>query len=621
MKLSLTTLITAFLCVPATLLAYPATPDTWTWKYHEDGYFVPLQISAATDEDGRLRTLFLDDSQPSYYSDGTTHRVAPPVMQSFRAFPDGTVLNEYRGLTVDDYTNSSKKATLASYNAALEPRRTCVYSAKGDETTFAAGGAYRRLLPSESFGAGRSVSHKNHFIGVANRPVVDNATYEDSVSDTLAIAATSTRQNLPTILNEATLEVRSVTGTTPDLAIRYSQTTSTGFNSVFLRVLADGTPAGWSTNRVFTGGALAMTSDRRDFYAFVTSYKFLSPGGQLATEARVFRLRTLGNTTDPIIGIESVTTNVVAESTLPAGTPATSALVYPQIAVPGTDEPTWVVWGNPATNKIHAMKRVPGTTGTAEENSRTIGNGYVGAFGVADGGIATGTGPSIAIDALNILHFTYRSGSYAVYGRENTNGSAFVSVALAGVCSGAPAVAVGPGRYAYVVYRGTKPGSPNSFDKLVVAYPTGLEAAYKGDFEDRDKDGRIGLMERIQGTSDTSVETGTNQSSLSPVPRIVEIAPSDRRLELSFRLDRNSVRQGTTDVWNLADGADTLEVRPADGNSPAGPFFTGGYTVTDDFTTSSARFVTVRYPTAVGPSPAVPSKFFIFKVRRIAGPP
>lgn len=609
----------ALFCVPTSLLAYPATPDTWTWKYLEDGYFVPLQLSATTDEDGRLRTLFLDDSQPYYFYDGTSHRVAPPVMQSFRAFPDGTTLNEYRGLTVDDYINTAKRATLASYYAALEPRRTCVYSVKGDDATFAIGGAYRRLLPAESFGAGRSVSHRNHFIGTGNRRVLDNAAYDDSVSDTLAIAATPEKTNpAAPVLNQAVLEVRSVTGGTPDLAIRYSQTTSTGFNSVFLRSLSDAPPAGWATGRVFTGGSLAMTSDRRDFYAFVTSYKIIS-GGQFTTEARVFRLRTAGNTTDPIIGIESITTNVVAQSTLPAGTAVSSALVYPQIATIISDEPKWVFWGNPATNKVHAMKRVAGTTGTDEEKLRTIANGYVGAFGFTDGGFADGSGPSIAIGALNILHFAYRMGNYAVYGRENTNGNGFVSVALLGVCSGAPAVAVGPGQYAYVVYRGRKPGSPNNYDKLVVAYPTGLEAAYKGDQEDRDKDGRIGLIERAQGTSDTSVEDGTNLGPLTPVPRIVGTAPGDRYCELFYRLNPNTVRQGTSAVWNLADGADTLEIRPASARRPTGPWLTSGFTAIDDFATGSARYVMVKDSTAL--NPAYPTNFYIFKVRRIAGPP
>lgn len=617
MKRSFQVLVTVLLSMPAVLHAYPGPIEFWTWKYAEDGFFVPLQVSAATDPDGRLRTLFLDDSQPYFYNDGTSHKVNPPVMQSFRAFSDGTVINEYQGLTVNDYINTANRATLASYNAALQPRRTSVYSVRGSDTTFAIGGAYRRLLPAESYGIGRSISHRNHFIGLARRPVVDNAAYDQTDSDTLAIASTPTKQNLDVTLNEARLEVRSVTTTTPDLTLRYSQTTSAGFNSVFLRSL-DGTPAGWATDRVFTGGSLAMTSDRRDFYAFVTSYKILSPGGQLVTEARIFRLRTLGNTTDPILGIESITNQLVAESTLAAGTAVSSALAYPSVLVNASDEPEWVAWGNGGANTVHAMKRVAGTTGTAEEMARTIANGYVSGFGGAGGEFATGNGLSTALDRLGRLHFAYRFSNSAVYGRED-NGNTFTSWILLGKCSGAPAVTVGPGEYPYVVYRGTKPASPNNFDKLVVVYTTGLEEAYKGDFEDRDKDGRLGLIERAQGTSDGVTESSAIQATLALAPEIIEIAPGERRFAMTFRLHTSAVRQGTTDIWNLADGGDALEIRPADASSPAGPYIASGYTVMDDSISGGARFVKVRGPTPVGPS--LPSRFFIFQVRRVLGPP
>lgn len=614
--------LAVFAGASAPVRAYPGPVDGWTWKYVEDGYFLPLQVSAATDPDGRLRTLFLD-AQPSYITDGSgSRRVCPPIMQSFRPFPDGTVINEYRGLTVDDYTNSGKKATLASYNAALEPRRTAVYSVAGSEAIFAIGGAYRRLLPSESFGTGRSISHRNHFIPFARRPVVDNVAYEETTADTLAIASVPTDVTPGTVLNEARLEIRSVTSSLPDLTLRFSQTPPGGVTSVFIRSLGDAAPAGWADNRVITGGSLGITSDRRDFYAFVTSYKILSPGGQFTTEARVFRLQTTGGTTDPggtLIGIAGLSSTVVAESTFPAGTSASSALVYPQIALPNTNEPKWVVWENPGTGTIYAARHVMGTTGSADEKVRTLANGYVGGTGSPLGALAPGSGPSIALDRLNLLHFAYKGPSYAVYGRENGSGG-FTSIALFGTCTGAPAVAVGPGQYPYVVYQGTKPGTPNPYNKLVVAYPTGLEAAYKGDHEDRDHDGRSAMLERMQGSSDTYAEPASVVRTLRVATAITEVAPGDRRFEMGFRLDFNAVRQGTSDVWRLADGADILEIRPAYSTNSMKDFFTGGFTVTDEFTvSSSARYMTVRHTTPLGPS--APSRFFRFQVRRIPGPP
>lgn len=621
MKRFFPALLVAILCAPAALMAYPGTPDTWTWKYHEDAYYVPMQLSATTDEDGRLRTLFLDDSQPVYFNDGTTsHRVAPPFMQSFRAFPDGAILNEYRGLTVDDYTNVANRGTLPSYSAALRARRTGIYSVKGDETNFAIGAAYARLTESQSIVGARSIYHPNQFIGTARRPVVDNKTHETSDNEVLDIASISTPQGLDVIPNQARLEVQSVTSGSPALILSYKQTNPSGTTSVFLRVLEAGTPAGWATNRIFTGGSLIMTSDRRDFYAFVTSYKYTSSGGPFTTEARLFRVRTGGNI-DPIINIASITSYVAESLTLLPGTTVMSSLVYPEIVMPNTNEPEWIAWGNPDTNRIHLKKHVMGTGGTSEENARTIASGYNGAFGVSDGDIASGVAPSLSLDRLGILHFAYRSGNTAIYGRENTGGQNYTSIVLAGVCSGAPAVSAGPGQYPYVVYPGRKVGSPNTVDKLVVAYPTGLEAAYNGDNEDRDNDGRIGLVERMQGTSDTVPNNGppTGIGTVNVIPQIVT-TPSGRFFEMSIRLASGATRQGTDSVWHLADGVDTLVISPAY-TGDLKSFSTFGFSVMDEFAAGGARYVTVRFQTALGSNFSTPASLFSFKVRRVLGPP
>lgn len=125
-------------------------------------------------------------------------------MQSFRPFSDGNLINKYRCLTIDDYL-SSDESPFASYDAALAPHRTSIYRVPGRGSIFAVGGPYRRRLPLESFGNDRSISHRNHSIPLAFRPVVDNATYDVTDSDTLAIASSPMKNGLDSVLNEVRL--------------------------------------------------------------------------------------------------------------------------------------------------------------------------------------------------------------------------------------------------------------------------------------------------------------------------------------------------------------------------------------------------------------------------------
>lgn len=550
--------------------AYPGDPTFWDWRFYENSQFVPEQISACTDPDGRLRTLFIDSGPFRYYGDPgqTPVRVCRPVMQSFLVHESGLgsltsgPQSEFiAGNLGDPFANPGTDDDV-SYNATQQLRRTSVYAVAGPENTFSIGGSYLRQLPGETFADSffPSNGYDGPFAPLADRPVLRSrytefpAGFGGREYDTLCVAAAPGN-----ILNSGRLSAKFSLGGENYLRLGYSELdpvrTTNPYNYLRLDLEDVGAPAGWAVGRVITGGSLAITTDRRDFYAFVTSYVVLADG-ILNPEARVFRVRTNAVTTlqdgSYQYGIEQVNSVRVSQNVLPAGTPVEHLMRYPQILLSSTNEPKWVVWQD--VTSVRWNERVPVTGGTATENARSIVNN----FSVA-GSRAPATAPSAALDRRDRLHLVCRAGTNdnePLYMRQG-NSVALISKNLGGLCSGAPAVTVGPGGYPYVIYKGRAPGGFGA-DKLVIAYPDDVAYFYRGDFEDRDRDGLIGLYETAQGTSDL-----TRDPPALLTPTIITHTDGLPHVRLLYTVDADAVRENTGAAFTLGDrDGDILRIEP-----------------------------------------------------------
>ena len=605
--------------------AYPLAPSTWTWRHYANSNFYPSQIAATTDPDGRLRTLFTNRQGFFYFTENAVaHRVHHVIMQSFR--PLGlTIMDEYVAADLGSYTAVGRKESMSDA-ASLEPRRNFVYSVRGPSGMLAYGGSYRRLLSGETFGDNffPSDTYDGTFIPMTGRGILkstfDDFPYAFSGAEGNVLALLSVAGN---VQNRTYLTNR----TAGDIRLHYYENDSQPNGLSFYRTLSEAAPAGWATSRIITGGSLAITQDRRDFYAMITSYKLL-PDGSFTTEARVFRLRTAATTSldgdgDPIIDITSVTTTVLHAQTLPAGTAISKALKYPTLLVTSTGLPKWACWENSVDRIIHFVAKNTVTGGTAEENTRSIANGYESASGGTTGRyFSNAAGPSFALDRLDRLHLAYQENStppnlIARYSREKADGNFENATGLGGTCTGAPAITIGPGDYPYVIYQGSTPGGPTD-DKLVIAYPSGLADAYRDDYEDRDKDGRSGLLEFAQGSSDTVPDLPLARGpAISIVPGATA---GTKKPRLAFTVSAAATAL-TEEQYQITQGVDTINIRLgySYNNNSLNTFSSGGFTRVSEFPFAGVKIITADDNINIGSS--FQKGFYRLEVTRTPGPP
>lgn len=619
--------IAKWLALPA--VAYPGAPNTWgTWNFYEDSTFIPAQISACTDPDGRLRTLFVDTQGFRYYTENSiSHRVHHPIMQSFRPLPGGTILNEVVEATLGDYTSLIGQDDDISELAVAEPTRTSVFSVRGTPGTLVYGGSYRHKLATETFGDTffPSNSYDGNFIPLGGRRAFESRANEfplgfgGSEGNLLAaLSGPGATQNRIFLTNR----------TDGDVRLQYYQDRTVPQLS-FSKNLSDTLGSSWAVNRKITGGSLAVTPDRRDFYVFVTSRKE-GLAGAFSIEARVWHLRTATTTSldgdgDPVIDIDSVETGIVFADNLSAGEP--DSLTYPQILLTSAGEPKWLVYskryGTGFQSEVKMDKRTPVTTFVdAQKNLRSIAGGFT-ANGSSFYGSATGS--SAALDRLDRLHLVYQyifnaaSPRWAC-ARESATGTFESSPLSSGLCLGAPALAVGPGGYPYIAYRGNN--SNNLSDpKLIIAYPSGLRAAYRDDYEDRDKDGRIGLLEKVQGTSDTVVNT--QASPVGPVPSLTPLLSGERVPLLSYQLSIDAVHQAG-DHFQITQDTDVIDIRMgySYGSNSLKNWSAGGFTKIAEVSFASVKNIQLRDNITSIQAPEVSGKaFYRLQVTRTEGPP
>lgn len=607
------------------LAAYPGEPTSWgTWIGYEDSRFHPDQISACTDPDGRLRALFVDTSRFIYYTQNSVpNQVHHAVLQSFRPLPNGTVLNEHVDATLGDFESLVGRDDDVSHAAAQEPRRTSVYCVEGKPGTYVYGGSYRHKLATDNFGETffPSNSYHGNFIPAGGREplksLYDFFRYGFGGSEgnmLAALSAPGSTQNRIFLRNRMAGDVRLLyyeDETTPSRSFSLNLSDSLGIPN-------------WAADRTVTGGSLAVSKDRRDFYAFVTTRKDTG-GGAFTLEARLWHVRPANTTSldgdgDTIIDIDSIQSQVIATSNQPAGN--LSALTYPQILLASTGEPKWLIYtdryGAGNLSLVRFVKRIPVTVfSNQESNLRSISQGY-GAPGSSF--YSSANGGSAGLDRLDRLHLAFQyifqtNAPKLCYARENAAGNMEAMPIFSGGCTGAPALAVGPGDYPYIVYKGYAPESA-SFQKLVVLYPPGLRSAYKDDNEDQDKDGRLGLLEFAQGTSDTV--RNTQASPIGPVPSIsITSGTGEKKPRLGYQLNSSSVNI-SGDLFRITQGSDTIDIRLARSTNLT-TWTTGGFIKKDEFTVNGRKFVEIEDPVILGP--AKPKTFYRLEVTRFPGPP
>jgi hypothetical protein len=481
----------ALFTVPFSAAAYPGAPDTWgTWNYFEDNSVQPGKIAARTDPDGRLRTAFIDLKTPSFGDYYTYH-------QSFRPYLNGTILkNELSKLESQFLNTVSSQSTAASQ----ERNRVLLSTAlRRDQRLriIVSGNRFSAAdLAGPQAGLAGGFAVESEPMPMAARPLFIRRTrflYNDTI------------HAFTEVPNLGSTEAKAYTnGTGTFLTFNNNDTRFEYLNRVDLASVA---PSGWLTDRTFTGGDIAVSPDTRNFYLVLTSFS-----GPLATaqeEVRLFHIVTDGRPTPPAQAYTITSTLSLAIYSGPMGG---SPPAYPQILCTSTGEPKWVTFEN-GDQQLQAWRR-----NSFGSDQQSILAGY--AQQLSRG---RAIGCSASLDQLDRLHLAYQeiqvSGGFslpslAAYVREN--GGGIFDTTLLTRCTGAPAVAVGPGNYPYVVYNG-RGVSGTGVNRLIVAYPNGLASAYPGDYEDHDGDGRIGLVEIAQGSDDTypSISAPTSIASAS----------------------------------------------------------------------------------------------------------
>ena len=596
-------------------MAYPGAPATWgTWT--EDTYFgfSPRQISASSDPDGRLRAAFIN-ARP--IADAGTRRQA--LMLSYRRgaanFREQEIVTLKHGLPAGTAYSTNTEEDFVTNEASLKPLRTKIRSADRAGTGFE---VRTRLIRDYSQApSGLTLSYLGRFLEApptnpyfprrpwtgrdSGRDTVQGFGVVRSVADSLGVGAGGA-------VIAATFAVDG-NGFYPTLSPVYF-TGNSSLSAPISGFMDDATVNG---GRVFAMDS-ALTDDGSDGYHLISSAVLTSSQG-IRSQLRLVRQRT-----SPTANNQRVTTAALPNVFSP-GSAANSMIQHPQVLLTrATGEPKWIVWSDTYNAEIRVAKRnvaLPDVAGSDDTNlNRRINGGYT-VLPVID---TFAFGCDAALDRLDRLHLVWWTpvGGLVHYARENSSGG-FDEITLPTPAGGAPALAVGPGEYPYILYPGAATASPNETAPLIIATPPGLQAAYHGDFEDRDRDGRPALLERAMGSSDAVVETGVALRAVTLTATLATVSPGVRRFETGFQLTFNATRVLNTTVWNLADGNDTIRIQPTYSVNGMTSFNSGGFSLTDEFTINGqVRYVTVRDTASVT---TFPRQFYRLQVTRLPGAP
>lgn len=609
--------------VSAAALAYPPTPAQWgTWT--EDVYygFSPKMISAASDPDGRLRAAFVNNRSLA----GTTSH-SQVLMMTYRRADGGFRQSEFVNLrsgtpATTPYTSATGD-DYASGEAGSKNLRTKIVTADTGDGNFTV--KARMISDFQQAPNGLAYVYRGKMISPpAPFPLFPRAAWSRgpdytetvygngsviSIADSVGLSAAGSVTAVASASDSTSLSV----SISPIYKIAgQTLTAPTG------PTVGSGTQKG----RVFSLDS-ALTDDGKDAYHLVSYAMFTGKTAnnvpiEIDSRLALIRQRITSPTAAGTVS-SAYAAKVISPDTSPNSVLSNAKILLTH----ATGEPKWIVWSDSYSGDVQAAKRViPLPDGPADDTNqlRRINGGYSTPITLD----TFSSGSDAALDSMDRLHVVWRgfAGAGAPtpvhYARENSAGG-FDEIVLPTPTSGPPAIAIGPGDYPYIVYAGVTASNPNESAPLIVALPPGLITSYRGDYEDRDGDGRPGLIERAQGSNDTVVETGIELRAIALSPTMTAVTPTDRRFEMGFQLAGRTVRTPGSAGWALADGMDTLMIQPAWSFDDMKTFYTGGFDVIDDFTISGrGRYVSVR---DVSNSLFHPRQFYRLQVKRVPPSP
>lgn len=597
------------------LMGYPDAPATWG-AWNVDTYYgmTPRMISATTDPDGRLRSTFVNSRAPA---SGNNNFRRQTLMFSYCRGTGGYRQEEVTSLSYGLPLGTPNTQAIDDdyvWEGSLDlPLRTKVVSAdRGNQYEVRASVTVESKL---------SNIQSNYFVFAGNPPSftpfprkpwargADNYSYDVGQSDTqtpcvTASAAGSVTTKALAPNNQHTVQIESL--------YRIGQQS---FQATSFADYGQGITN--SIGRIHTMDS-ALTDDGKDCYYLLntalqdpTTNPFQVRSALTVVHQNLATPTSLGATAQVIIDSSNYPNQNVGLNSMQA---------YQRILVTrSTGEPKWVVWTNRYTNRTQVAKRLVPLPdefpATVEDRRITAG------YQILPAPIAFSDGSDAALDGLDRLHFVWWNplSGEITYARENSAGT-FDQMVLPIVASAPPAITIGPGDYPYIVYAGANTSNPGESAPLIITCPQGLIAAFRGDNEDQDGDGRSGLVERVQGSADTLSERGQELRQLVLTPNLATTSPGVQKFEAGFRLKYNSVRNSSTSpVWYQADGADTLAAQLEYSYNGMQTWGTGGFTLAEEFTVNNVlRYVTVRdTPTTT----QQPRAFYRLGVKRTPGRP
>jgi hypothetical protein len=594
-------------------MAYPGAPSTWgTWTQKTYLGIYPRQMDAATEPDGRLRLILVDANRGRTMEGRLYYR---PLAATFRwqdastAVLEAVQANNGWSLDAPYVLFTSDRVTPAMMNL---PRRNQVATAGRTGSHFPVHSLYyaKSDLPVDNGVPGSPLLYINE----DTFPYFPRKAWGSDIQTSFFVTPSGVGSVSLTPNGRFSVSC-DFGGATNSLLIETFVEPVTGPGGASEAIIPS---APWSTDRKFLGLDTGLAPDNKDAYFALASAKPL--GTQTSTEIRVFRQRKDAN------GGTSYSNGRTewSETITRTGMVDEVGWVYPKILLTKSGEPRWVLWSDPYVGLIKLARRVPALPDDdpATDEDRRIGNYEVlppiNGEPSSTPHFALGKGVDAAMDDLDRLHVVWHdlgSGDRVVhYARENASGI-FEEITLPVRCSQPPTLAIGPGNYPYLAYAG--PAVENGY--LMITAPPGLMAAYRGDYEDRDRDGRPGLIERAMGSSDTIAETGSALRAVTLTAGLATVSPGVQHFETGFQIAINSVRVPNTTTWNLADGNDTIRIQPSYSINGMASFSTGGFTLADEFTINGqVRYVTVRDTVSVT---TYPRQSYRLLVTRIPGAP
>lgn len=593
------------------LQAYPGTPSSWAdWQTKTITGVSPRQLAAATDPDGRLRLGYMNAILS--HTNSTTGRISHPVeWLSFTRFASGLPADRVlRGACAGEFPfiiGGSRDPDTSMLSAPMRVSLVIGLNDRGFQADYgwlSQTGSDADAVTTQStilrwFPRVEPTGGNGYFIG-----------FESLLNWPERQAVAKNRR-----FTSVVMAGPANTGLNVKIDISNAYFTNAAASNQWASEFLPEPVAGWRAGRTCDGAYAAFNEpvaisgqpgrEECDLYLMLATRTI--SGNSTTREMRIFRQRltyTVANPADMVI--TTVQNKVVATATKTGlDFPGLGGYRYPKILVTAARSPLWLVWEDNQAGEVRVATRGGFPTAVNE-----LADTYVLPAGLS-GALTTGKEPDASLDRLNRLHVVWRetgTPDFCHYARQTAAGG-FEEIPI-GVCSGAPAVSVGPGEYPWIAY----PGDADNGGLLTIRYPRGLYDSYHGDWEDRDGDGQPALLEKAAGTSDNTPTFPTEHIAVT----ILNEGPFTRRPQLAYRLASATVQDGSTTRFTLPDGNDTIEILPAYTSDLQNWTAGSGFTMVSNFGLSGRRYVVINDN---GILTNYPAQSYRLQVRRIFGEP